>query len=702
MAELLLELFSEEIPAGAQAKAVEDFQRLFAAKFDAAGVSYSNIQCFSTPRRIAIVAEDLPKSQEASSEELKGPRTDAPAQAIEGFLKKTGLSLDQLEKRETPKGDFYFAVIRKEGRAISEFLVETIQDIINNYTWPKSMKWGSYNVRWIRPLHSIICLFDGDVLPVSFGHIQAGDTTYGHRFMSDGDFSVKNFADYEKKLRENCVILRQGERQKIIHDSAVRLAESVNSTLNHDDALLAEIANLVEWPVALIGRIEEKFMSVPPEVLIVTMRSHQRYFSLNNKQGGLAHYFITVSNIVTEDAGMQIISGNQRVLRARLEDAKFFWDQDRRHSLESRVPGLEKVIFHARLGTVADKVKRITELAQVISVWVPMANLVLVERAAKLCKADLATGMVGELPELQGLMGSYYALQSKEEEEVALAIKEHYSPVGSSDSVPTAPLSVAVAIADKVDTLVGLFAVDEKPTGSRDPFALRRAALGVIRIILENNLRIPLKILIEKAVSKYPSAVFKPSDADKKTEKPHDKQERIVAELVAFFADRLRVLLKEQDIRHDIIEAVFNDGSEDDLTRLVARAKAISSFLKTDDGSNLLAAYKRAMNIVQIEEKKDGVVYRGNPNESLLAEEPEKNIFESFGELRPVVLEGLKNEQFEVVMQELAKLRSPVDKFFDNVKVNSDDAGLRKNRLLLLAGFRELLNDVANFSKIEG
>lgn len=702
MAELLLELFSEEIPAGAQAKAVEDFERLFAAKFSAAGVSYSNIHCFSTPRRIAILVKDLPKSQNASSEELKGPRTDAPEQAIEGFLKKTGLSLEQLEKRQTPKGDFYFAVLRKEGRAISEFLVEAIQDVINNYTWPKSMKWGRYNIRWIRPLHSIICLFDGEVLPVSFGHIQAGNTTYGHRFMSDGKFTVENFIDYEKKLRENCVILRQDERKKIIHDDAVRLAESVNSTLNRDDSLLAEIANLVEWPVALIGRIEEKFMSVPPEVLIVTMRSHQRYFSLNNKQGGLAHYFITVSNIVTEDAGVQIINGNQRVLRARLEDAKFFWDQDRRHSLESRVPGLEKVIFHARLGTVADKVARITELASVISVWVPMANLVLVERAAKLCKADLATGMVGELPELQGLMGSYYALQSKEEEEVALAIKEHYSPVGSSDSVPTAPLSVAVSIADKVDTLVGLFAVDEKPTGSRDPFALRRAALGVIRIILENNLRIPLNILIEKAVSKYPAVVFKAGIADKNPERPHEKQERIVAELVTFFADRLRVLLKEQDIRHDIIEAVFNDGSEDDFTRLVARAKAISSFLKTDDGSNLHAAYKRAMNIVQIEEKKDGVVYRGNPNESLLVEESEKNIFKLFEELRPVVLEGLKDEQFELVMQELAKLREPVDKFFDNVKVNTEDAGLRKNRLLLMAGFRGLLNDVANFSKIEG
>lgn len=702
MAELLLELFSEEIPAGAQTKAVEDFKRIFAAKFEAAGVAYSKLECYCTPRRIAIVAEGLPLAQEASSEELKGPRTDAPAQAMEGFLKKTGLSLDQLEKRETPKGDFYFAVIKKEGRAISAFLVETIEDVISNYTWPKSMKWGNYNIRWIRPLHSIICLFDGEILPISFGHITSGNTTRGHRFLGNEEFEVSNFADYEAKLRKNYVILNQAERQKKIHDDAKKLAESVSSTIISDENLLVETANLVEWPVALIGRIEEKFMSVPPEVLIVTMRSHQRYFSLHNKQGGLAHYFITVSNNIAADGGIQIINGNERVLRARLEDAKFFWDQDRRHSLEDRVPGLEKVIFHAKLGTVLDKVRRITELAQVISVWVPMANLVLVERAAKLCKADLATGMVGELPELQGLMGGYYALQSKEDEEVAQAIKEHYSPVGASDSVPTAPLSVAVAIADKIDTLVGLFAIDEKPTGSRDPYALRRAALGVIRIILESSLRIPLKLLIEKAVSKYPAAVFKASDSDKKAEKAHEKQDRIVAELVAFFADRLRVLLKEQDIRHDIIEAVFNDGSEDDLTRLVNRAKAIASFIKTDDGSNLLAAYKRATNIVQIEEKKDAVVYRGNPSESLLQEDAEKAIYKLFSGLKPVVSKGLENEEFESVMQELAKLRRPVDAFFEGVKVNNDDAALRKNRLLLLAQFRELLNEVANFSKIEG
>jgi len=702
MAELLLELFSEEIPAGAQAKAVEDFKRIFSARFEAAGIKYKNLECYTTPRRVVVVVDGLPTSSQASVEERRGPRVDAPAQAIDGFLKSTGLAIENLEKRETPKGEFYFAVIKQEVRSVSASLVEIIQDVISGYTWPKSMKWGSYNIRWIRPLHSILCLFNGNILPVSFGHLQSGNITRGHRFLGNEEFTVKDFADYEEKLRTHYVILKQEERKQIIHHDSIKLAHEVDSVVRHDDGLLAEVANLVEWPVVLLGRIEEKFMHVPPEVLIVTLRSHQRYFSLLDKHGKLAHYFITVSNIISNDGGAQIINGNERVLRARLEDAKFFWDQDRRHSLESRLPALEKVIFHVRLGTVAQKVNRIVEMAQFISVWVPMASLPQVGRAAKLCKADLATGMVGEFPELQGLMGSYYAVESKESDEVATAIKEHYSPVGASDLAPNAPISIAVAIADKVDSLVGLFAIDEKPTGSRDPYALRRAALGVIRIILENNLRIPLKLMLEKAIGKYPDAIFKTVDPDKKPEKLQAKQERILRELMAFFADRLRASLKDQDVRHDIIEAVFNDGDEDDFTRLVNKAKALSKLLANEDGVNLLAAYKRATNIVQIEEKKDNTQYRAQPSASLLVEESEKKIFSLFNDLKPVITEGLKHEKFEVVMQELAKLRKPVDAFFENVKVNCEDSGLRKNRLLLLAQFREFLNNVANFSKIEG
>jgi len=702
MAELLLELFSEEIPAGAQVKAIEDFKRIFSAKFEAAGIKYQNIVCYTTPRRVVVVVDGLPIASEASAEERRGPRVDAPAQAVDGFLKSTGMNLDNLEKRQTPKGEFYFAVIRQEARAISTVLIDVIQDVISGYTWPKSMRWGSCNIRWIRPLHSILCLFNGDSLPVAFGHIQSGKTTRGHRFLGNEEFSVKDFTDYEAKLRAHHVILKNDERQNIIHQDAIKLANEVGAVVKRDDALLVEVANLVEWPVTIIGNIEERFMHVPPEVLVVTLRSHQRYFSLLDKQGNLAHYFITVANTISSDGGAQIITGNERVLRARLEDAKFFWDQDRRHSLESRVVSLEKVIFHARLGTVAQKVQRIVEIAQFISVWIPMAKLPQVERAAKLCKADLATGMVGEFPELQGLMGSYYAIESKETDEVAAAIKEHYSPVGAGDYTPNAPVSVAVAIADKVDSLVGLFAIDEKPTGSRDPYALRRAALGVIRIILENKLRIPLKLMLEKAISKYPEAIFKLSDKDKQPEKPQAKQERILRELMEFFADRLRASLKEKDVRHDIIEAVFNDGNEDDFTRLVNKARALSLLLASQDGVNLIAAYKRATNIVQIEEKKDKMQYRAQPVASLLVEESEKKIFNLFGDLKPIINDGMRHEKFEVVMQELAKLRMPVDDFFENVQVNCEDLSLRKNRLLLLAQFREFLDNVANFSKIEG
>lgn len=687
MAELLLELFSEEIPAGAQTKAVEDFKRLFSAKFESAGIVFSSVECYTTPRRVAIVVDGLPLAQAASSEERRGPRVDAPTQAIDGFLKSTGLSLEQLEKRATPKGDFYFAVIKQDGRATSQFLVEAVNEIISTYTWPKSMKWGANQIRWIRPLHSIICLFNGEVLPVSFGHIIAGNKTRGHRFLSSGEFSVANFADYESKLRQNNVVLKQEERKRIIRDDIIKLAATVDSSIKQDEGLLAEVANLVEWPVALLGKIEEKFMSVPQEVLILTMRTNQKYFSLLGQNGQLAPYFITVSNIVSNDGGKQIIHGNGRVLRARLEDAKFFWEQDRKNTLESRVPALEKVVFHARLGTVADKVQRIIRLAQEIAAYVPSADAKLAARAARLCKADLATGTVGEFPELQGLMGSYYALHDKESPEVAEAIKQHYSPVGSSDSCPTAPVSAVVAIADKIDTLVGLFAIDEKPTGSRDPYALRRAALGVIRIILENNLRISLRELFGKSINSYKnnSLIIDSSVLDS---------------LIDFFVDRLRVSLKDQNIRPDIIEAVA--AGEDDLTRMVTRAKALSGFLQTEDGINLLAAYKRAINIVQIEEKKDSTSYKGLPAESLLKDEPEKEIFRLFNGLRPIVLEGLKKEQFANVMQELARLRKPVDAFFDNVKVNDDNADIRKNRLLLLAQFREFLNDVADFSKIEG
>lgn len=687
MAELLLELFSEEIPAGAQERAVEDFKRLFAEKLTSAGISYKSLECYTTPRRVCVAISELPLMQEASQEERRGPRVDAPEKAIDGFLKSTSLTIDQLEKRETPKGEFYFAVIKQEGRKTAIVLTDIINDIIKNYTWAKSMKWGSHEIRWIRPLHSIICLFDGEVLPVSLGHIKAGNKTRGHRFLGNDEFTVKDFISYEEALKAHKVILRSEERKALIEHDAEELAKQKGVKVKEDEALLAEVAGLVEWPVALMGAIEGKFMSVPQEVLILTMRSHQKYFSLLNEDGSLAPYFITISNMIASDNGEQIINGNGRVLRARLEDAKFFWDQDRKRSLESRVAGLNKVVFHAKLGTVLEKVERIEKLASIIAKFVPGAKEDLAVRAASLCKADLATGMVGELPELQGIMGGYYAAHDKENENIVHAVQEHYSPVGSSDITPKNPVSVVVAIADKLDTLLGLFAIGEKPTGSRDPYALRRATLGIIRIVLENNLRISLTQLCQHAYSLY----------EKKLEKANNP----TAELINFFADRLRVLLKDQNIRHDIIEAVFNEGSEDDLTRMVARAEALSNFLGTEDGANLLAAYKRATNIVQIEEKKDGVSYSGSPQESLLKEAPEKKIFAMFNDLSAEIISGLEKEEFESVMQKLATLRKPVDEFFDDVKVNDDDKEIRKNRLLLLSQFRNFLHNVANFSKIE-
>ncbi len=710
MAELLLELFSEEIPSGMQLKALEQLKTALSTRFDSDGIAYGDISGYATPRRLVLVVDGLEKKQSDSVEEKRGPRADAPANAIEGFVKSVGMKLEELEKRNTDKGEFYFAVIRKKGRDVAVCLVEILQEILYSFTWPKSMKWGQNNIRWIRPLHNILCLFDGDVLPVTFGHLSANNHSRGHRFLSEGAFEVTNFKDYEQKLHDNFVVLDSKKRKEIIENESSALAKLFGLTVKRDEGLLDEVTGLVEWPVVLLGRIEEKFMSVPKEVLITAMRSHQKYFSLLNAKGELAHYFLTVSNMKSEDKGAKIISGNERVLRARLEDAKFFWDKDRRISLESRVDDLNKVVFHAKLGTVAEKVTRMTELAKLLSVWIPHANLVLAERAAKLSKADLTTEMVGEFPELQGLMGSYYAIESKEDQSVADAIKDHYSPMGPNDDCPKAPLSIAVALADKIDTLMGLFAVDEKPTGSKDPYALRRAALGILRIMLENNLRIPMKLLFEKAITKYPKSLLKsPKKPGKllsiggdKADKPKARQEKLISELLEFLAERLRFLLKAQSVRPDLINAVFDGGLEDDFNRLVHRVKTLDAFLSTEDGVNLSAAYKRATNIVLAEEKKHNTHYEGEPDRGLLELPEERELYELFAEIIPVIESSLKGDDFATVMKELARLRQPLDRFFDKVIVNSDDEAVRKNRLLLLSQFRAFLNQVANFSVIEG
>jgi len=693
MAEFLLELLSEEIPARMQGKACDDLKRLVCDGLKEAGLSFDTAQAYVTPRRLALVIDGLPTEQPDVREERKGPKADAPEKAIEGFLKSLGLTRDQVEERETPKGTVLFAVIEKQGRATADVLGEITLAALNAMPWPKSMKWGSGTVRWVRPLQGILSLFDGTVVPVEFAGVTSGKSTVGHRFHAPAWFDVDDFVNYQSKLRAAHVLLDAAERREIIRDKADELASAEGLAVKVDDGLLNEVAGLVEWPVPLIGRIDDQFMEVPPEVLTASMRAHQKYFSLETSSGELAARFIVVANLEADDGGKNIGAGNERVLRARLADAKFFWDQDRKVSLESRLPSLEKVIFHAKLGTVAERVARMQDLAAgSISSALPGDDLADKARlAARLAKADLASGMVAEFPELQGLMGRYYALADDLPGDVAEAIAEHYSPQGPTDDCPTAPVSVAVALADKLDLLVGFFAIDEKPTGSKDPFALRRAALGAIRLIMQNQLRLSLRDVIGEAVVGYAEALHETVDTV------------LVADhLMDFIADRLKVHLREDGVRHDHIDAVFALEGEDDLVRLVARVRALGDFVAGDDGANLLTAYKRASNIVRAEEKKDGASYEGDASADLLDAAEEKSLFDALNTARDGIAKSVDTEDFAAAMSALAQLRMPVDAFFENVTVNADDADVRRNRLMLLSQIRTALGAVADFSKIEG
>jgi glycyl-tRNA synthetase beta chain len=695
MAELLLELLSEEIPASMQPVAAERISEGIQSALKAENVAYEQANCYFGPRRITVVIDGLPKVLPSQKEEKRGPRVGAVDKAIESFAAAAGLTVNELEVRETPKGEFYFAVKEQKEKPVSELLVAIIQEKLNGYQWPKSMKWGEHSVRWVRPLHHIVCLFDGDVLPVKFGHVQASNTTYGHRFLANEPIVVSDFKSYQAELKKKKVIIDFEERKKIISEEAERLASGYGVQLRQDNALLEETAGLVEWPVPVIGKIEKQFLELPEEVLIASMKNHQKYFSVVDKKGKLAPYFVAIANTdVATAKGNKILDGFERVLRARLEDGKFFWDADRRVSLESRLDALKKVIFHAKLGTVNEKVERISALSKFLSVWVPHANLVLVEKAAHLCKADLVTEMVHEFSELQGTMGYYYALESREPEDVAIAVRDHYKPVGAQGKSPDNPLAIAVGIADKIDSLVGLFLIGEKPTGSKDPFALRRAALGVIRTILDNNLRIPLTLLFEKAVSFYPKSVLK---ANKEL---YAKPKDLVDDLVLFTVDRLKVLLKDEGVRHDYIQAVFSGGEEDDLVRLVAKVKALKDFLAVEEGCALLSAYKRANNIVVSEQKKNKRVADGEPDEQLLEAEEERALFTTFKTLAAKVQISQKEEDFQAMMQEMVALKQPIDLFFDKVVVNCDDSALKRNRLRLLSQFVVLFTHIGNFSQI--
>jgi glycyl-tRNA synthetase beta chain len=691
MPELLLEILSEEIPARMQARAAEDLKRLVTEKLTEAGLTFAKARAFATPRRLALVVDGLPERTPDRVEEKRGPRVGAPEQAIQGFLKGAGLDgLDRCLKKDTGKGEFWFAEAKIAGRETSRALAEIVQETVLGFSWPKSMRWAAGGLTWVRPIQSLVVVFDGRPLgrtiEVAEMTLALDNTTVGHRFLAPGEITVAGFADYQRKLKEAYVILDPAERREKIRGQAEALATQHGLIVKRDEALLDEVTGLVEWPVVLCGKIDPAFMGLPPEVLTTAMRAHQKYFALLGPDGKLASRFLVVANMETKDKGAAIVAGNERVLRARLADAKFFWDQDRKVKLKDRVPALKEIVFHAKLGTVADKMDRVRALAAEIAPLVG-ADPERVRLAASLAKADLTAGMVGEFPELQGLMGRYYALAEGEKPDVAEAIAEHYSPLGPNDRCPSAPLSIAVALADKFDTLVGFFAIDEKPTGSKDPFALRRAALGIVRLIVENGLRLPLAPVLGETLRLLRQDAKAPS---------------VIAELLDFFADRLKVALREKGVRHDLIAAVFALGGEDDLVRLLARVDALKSFLDGEDGANLLTASKRAVNILRIEEKKDNRSHDGAADAALLKQDEERDLNEALVLARDVAARALKGEDFAAAMAALARLRRPVDAFFDRVTVNCPEAELRANRLRLLSRIRATLGTVADFSKIEG
>jgi glycyl-tRNA synthetase beta chain len=685
MPDLLLELFSEEIPARMQVAAAKDLERLVVGALSDRGLLFEGAKNFSGPRRLVLVIGGLPAAQRDLEEERKGPRVGAPEKAIEGFLRSAGVTLEQCVKESDGKGEFYVARIKRTGRPTAEVLSELLPEVFAKLPWPKSMRWPGSPVRWVRPLHAIVCTFDGEIVPFNFGGVESGRTTWGHRFLSQGPIEVRRYDDYAKKLRDAHVVLDADERRNIILHDMKQKTFAVGLEQIADEGLLQEVCGLAEWPVVYIGKIEDAFMDVPAEILQTAMRTHQKYFALRKPgETALANLFAFVANMVTEDGGAEIVFGNERVLRARLSDAKFFWEQDKKRTLESRVDDLKKIVFHAKLGTQYERVTRIEALAGEIAGKIG-ADVEKAKRAARLCKADLTTGVVGEFPELQGVMGRYFALNDGEDAVVADAIRDHYKPLGPNSEVPGSPVTAAVALADKLDQLVGFFAIGEKPTGSGDPYALRRAGLGIIRTLLQNRLRVSTQFLLESAAAEMAAGV-----------------KELIYDLTQFLAERLGVGLNERGIPRTTINAVFSLPGSGDLVSIVARVEALQTFLKTDDGANLLAGYRRAVNIVKAEEKKDKTAYEGEPDPKLLAEPEEIVLFREMAEARELIAAELTHERFTEAMIAMARLRGPVDAFFEKVTVNAPDPALRQNRLLLLSRLRASLHAVADFSKIEG
>ncbi|ATF19308.1 glycine--tRNA ligase subunit beta [Phaeobacter gallaeciensis] len=745
MPDLLIELFSEEIPARMQARAAEDLKKRMTDGLVEAGLTYAGAHALSTPRRLTLAMEGLLEHSPTVREERKGPKVGAPDKAIEGFLRGAGLTRDQLEERDTPKGAVYFATTEKPGRPAAEIIAEVLEDTIRNFPWSKSMRWGTGSLRWVRPLQSILCILskeDGaEVVPLDIDGIQAGNTTYGHRFMAPDQITVTGFDDYAAKLKRAHVVLDPAEREAAIWQEATNQAFASGLEVVEDKGLLAEVAGLVEWPVVLMGAIDDEFLALPPEVLQTSMKEHQKFFSVRNPKTGRIEKFITVANRETADNGATILAGNQKVLSARLADAKFFWENDLRtvteQGFEPWVAKLGNVTFHNKLGTQAARIDRIAALAREIAPVVG-ADADLAEQAARVAKADLSSEMVYEFPELQGLMGRYYAEAAGLPQGVANACEQHYSPLGPSDDVPSEPVSVAVALADKLDTLTGFWAIDEKPTGSKDPFALRRAALGVIRLVLENDVRVGLAPAIEghygqlvkqyaavhRLCAKATNGNFKMienflTDFDETDENYYIRissvggldesnhfkllpAKPVSRDLLSFFHDRLKVFLRDQGIRHDVIDACIAMEGNDDLTLLVKRARALEDFMKSEDGPNLLQGFKRANNILAQAEEKDGVEYSYGADKKFAEDDSEVALFDALAASEGAISSAIEAEDFAAAMGSMAALRAPVDAFFEAVQVNSDNEVVRRNRLNLLSQIRKVVGQVADLTRIEG
>jgi glycyl-tRNA synthetase beta chain len=767
MPDLLIELLSEEIPARMQAKASDDLRRLVTDGLVEAGLTYRSARAFATPRRLALSVEGLSERSRAQREERRGPRTDAPAQAVEGFLRSTGLSPDRLERRAERKGEVFVAVLERPGREAAEIVAAVLERTVREFPWPKSMRWGSGSLRWVRPLQSILCLLTDEagarVVPLEVDGLQASDRTRGHRVHAPGEIVVGSAEDYEAKLRRARVILRPEERMDRIRHDAMTLAFARGFEVVEDEGLLREVAGLVEWPVTLMGGIEEQFLGLPSEVLQTSMKEHQKFLSVRNPRTGRIEGFVTVANIETADDGATILAGNAKVLRARLSDARFFWENDlrvARAGMEEWKEGLKAVTFHNRLGSQWDRVERIVALAREVAPAVG-ADQDLAAEAAEVAKLDLRSAMVGEFPELQGLMGRYYAQAAGRPEEVARAAEEHYSPLGPSDEVPSAPVSVAVALADKIDTLTGFWAINEKPTGSKDPFALRRAALGVVRMLIENVHRTPLASILSRTLfvrayfdqlvptmsyqhyiegksnsflvslssylDRFTSGKYEQSKRlDELVKEVEERQFRgektdplpdlifyavldrykslaaIAPDLISFLHDRLKVHLRDQGIPHDVIDACLAMPGNDDLTLLVRRAEALAAFLRTDDGTNLVQLYKRAANILAQAEERDGVEYSFGADPKWAEADEERALFAALDAAEGPIREAMAQEDFGAAMQALAGLRQPIDAFFEAVQVNSENGVIRRNRLNLLSRIRALCLQVADLSRIEG